>query len=38
MVIGYAPFSRAKKGIALSAFMVAIIVINYNLIQHCIEK
>jgi uncharacterized membrane protein len=25
MVIGYAPFSRAKKGIALSAFMVAII-------------
>ena len=25
MIIGYAPFSRAKKGIALSAFMVAVI-------------
>ncbi len=25
MAIGYAPFSRAKKGIALSAFMVAVI-------------
>jgi hypothetical protein len=25
MAIGFAPFSRAKKGIALSIFMVAII-------------
>jgi uncharacterized membrane protein len=31
MVIGYAPFSRAKKGIALSAFMVRKVVVPVRL-------